>query len=112
MSILYYLLVLLLWGIVIWSTTQILVEVKFPPTEKLRRWLAMRQYLTLYKLLDCFICTSVWIAAFWSIALWSPTSALLEAPIYITILADAMIGRSIAWFIHLFEGVLESKIDQ
>jgi len=110
MSIIYYLLVLLLWSIVIWSTTQILIEVNFPPIERLRKWLAMHQYVTLYKLLDCFICTSVWVSAFWSITLWSPISVLLDAPIYLIVLADAMIGRSFAWFIHLIEGILESKI--
>lgn len=110
MEVLHYLLSLIIWGVVIWSATQIVVEVNFPPTDNLRKWLARNHYLTLYKLLDCFICSSVWIAALCSMW-WSPTQALgLDLNIVSALVADAMIGRSIAWFIHLYEGVLESKI--
>ncbi len=97
---------ILVWTFCIFGFTQILVESSI--FEPVREYFAMNS--TLEKLINCFLCVSVWVSGIMSLLLFSPCGFLWPElhKVSKTVL-DAMLGSSLAWLIHCVEIYLVRK---
>lgn len=99
------LLMLLLWLASIYGITQIIVDASiFEPVRNF--FLSRKGFLNWFgSLVDCFLCTSVWVSAFASLTLYSPTIHVFGECEYLfmNVFFDAMIGSALVWFMRIWE---------
>lgn len=96
---------ILLWLASIYGITQIIVDASI--FEPIRNFFLSRTGVLnwLGSLVDCFLCSSVWVSAFVSLTLYSPTLHVFGECHYLfmNIFFDAMIGSALAWFMRIWE---------
>lgn len=118
---------LILWILVCYSLTQILVDMKI--SDGLRHATMKRSWKTvvdingklseieelvpswLTKLLSCYACTGFWIGILFSILLWSPNLAVFQENILpdavyswiLFVFFDGLLSSVTVWFLHLIE---------
>lgn len=95
---------LFVWSAIIYGVTQIVVQsTLFTP---LRAYLQTSRFSflrLLYKLITCFLCTSVWVGFIMSLLLYSPTQELWSPNIILGTFFDGMLASCIIWFMYNIE---------
>ena len=96
----------LIWILAVYGMSQILVFGSI--FENLRNWL-IRKSEFFGDLIQCMMCTSTWVGAFFSLTFFSPTLSLITIP-HTNIFFDAMLASGSVWAINaIIEWFEENK---
>ena len=114
---------LLLWALGIYGITQIVAESSL--TQPIRNALSKNKFTKpISKLLNCVLCTSVWVSVLASWFIYSPsvdawsylykpniyqlpfTTIQIDYKVFRILFFDGMIGSTIVWFLHIIENRL------
>lgn len=102
-----FLLKTFVWSLAIYGITQIISEATV--FEPLRNFLTNSKFKPFNKvgeLISCFLCCSVWVSFFVSIVVFSPSLEIWSHLSFWHFFFDGMIGSTIVWFFHIYEGKL------
>jgi len=117
---------LLVWSLVVFSATNIVVVSKI--FSKFRVWVtykdlklitdekgtryegALRKFQTISALVHCPMCLGFWMGVFFSIFLYSPSLyVLLGDTTLVNILSDGLLGSIVSWLLYLVINEKQSK---
>lgn len=107
---------IIFWLLAIYGLTQIIVETLI--AKKVKEQIRLWAYYTnsnfiiflangIVTLCNCFLCTSVWIAALASFHWYTPSGELFDVNLLMNTFTDMMFGSAAVWFIHRFERILK-----
>lgn len=118
---------LIVYGLIVFGSTQIIAEAMiFKPIRDLFKDSQFSIIRFIGKGISCFLCVSVWMSAFISLCIYSPTSNIfpnlsdstnnililfinIDVTQFKILFTDAMLGSAIAWFLYCFEIYLTKK---
>jgi hypothetical protein len=91
------------WLMVVYGITQIVADAGI--TRPLKdRMLTLPVLSFVARMMDCFLCASVWVSFFVSLSVWSPTATVFESDAQFFL--DGMFGSACLWFLRGIESLL------